>query len=91
MLERGVTETIIGGAFIAILQDFVGLVDFLEAYLAGGVARISVRMPFHGQFTKGRLELGFVRVPIDLKGFVVTALGRHQSIPPERRFIPKDA
>ena len=84
-------ETIVGGAFIAVLQNLIGLVDFLEAYLAGRIARISIRMPFHGQFAKGRLELGFVRVPVDLKGFVVTALGRHQSIPPERRFIPKGA
>jgi hypothetical protein len=48
-------------------------------------------VPFHRQLAEGRLEFGVVRTPLDLKGFVVTALGRHQSIPPERRFIPENA
>jgi hypothetical protein len=78
-------EPVIGGALVAILQDFVGFVDFLEADFAVGIARILVRMPFHRELAEGRLELGLVRVPLDFKGFVVAALGRHPSDPPEVR------
>ena len=31
LLERGMAEAVIGGALVAVLQDFVGFVDFLEA------------------------------------------------------------
>src|SRR4029077_3397978 len=77
------TEPVIGSALVAILEDFVGLVDFLETHLAGGVARILVRMPFHRELAECRLEFGFVRVSLDFKGFVVAALGGHPSNPPE--------
>ena len=30
LLECGVAEPVIGGALVAVLQDFVGFVDFLE-------------------------------------------------------------
>src|SRR4051794_40635290 len=77
---------VIGGALLAVLQDFIGFVDFLEADFAGGIARILVRMPFHRELAEGRLELGLVRVPIDFQSFVVAALGgRHPSNPPEVR------
>ena len=76
---------VIGGALVAVLQDLVGFVDFLEADFAGGIARILVRMPFHRELAERRLELGLVRVPFDFQGFVVAALGGHQSNPPEIR------
>src|SRR3979490_2909077 len=78
------TETVIGGALVAIFEDFVGFVDFLEADFAGGIARILVGVPFHRELAERRLELGLVRVSLDLKGFVVAALGGgHPSNPPE--------
>ncbi len=86
LLERGMAEPVIGGALVAVLQDFIGFVDFLEADFAGGIARILVRMPFHRQLAERRLELGIVRAPLDFKGFVVAALGRHPSNPPEVLF-----
>ena len=78
-------EAVIGGALVAVLQDFIGFVDFLELDFAGGIARILVRMPFHRQLAEGRLELGIVRAPFDFQGFVVAALGGHPSNPPEFR------
>ena len=82
-------EAVIGGALVAVLQDFVGFVDFLEADFAGGIARILVRMPFHRELAERRLELAVVRVPFDFQGFVVAALGGHQSNPPEFVFMPQ--
>jgi hypothetical protein len=75
------TEPVIGCALVTVFQHFVGFVDFLEAYLAGGIARILVRMPFHRELSECRFEFGFVRVPLDFKGFVVATL--HPSNPPE--------
>src|SRR3979490_3409377 len=78
-------EPVIGGALVAVLENLVGFVDFLEADFAGGIARILVRMPFHRELAEGRLEFGLVRSPLDFKGFVVAALGGHPSNPPEVR------
>src|SRR5690606_18907205 len=36
-LEGGVAELVVGGALLLVLQDLVGLVDFLELLLGGGV------------------------------------------------------
>jgi hypothetical protein len=81
---------VIGGALLAVLENLVGFVDFLEFHFAGGVARILVRMPFHRQLAEGRLELAVVRVPLNFQGFVIAALGGHQSNPPEFAFVPKE-
>src|SRR5689334_20662342 len=47
LLEGGVAEAVIGGALVAVLEDLIGLVDFLEPDLALGIAGIFVRMPLH--------------------------------------------
>src|SRR6185503_13291727 len=44
LLEGGMAVAVIGGALLAVLEDFVGFVDFLELHFTGGVARILVRM-----------------------------------------------
>src|SRR5579872_4666644 len=85
MLEGGMAEAVIGSALFAVFQDFVGFVDFFESEFAGGISRILVRMPFHRELAKGRLEFRFVCVSVDFKGFVITALGGHPSNPPEFR------
>src|SRR5262249_18543480 len=85
LLESGVSEAVIGCALVAILQDLVGLVDFLELDFALGVARIAVRMPLHRKLAECRLQLGLVCVALDFEGFVIAALGGHQSDPPELR------
>src|ERR1700738_3003945 len=89
MLERRMTVTVIGGTLVTILEDFVGLVDFLEANLAGGIARIPVRVPFHCQLAKSGLEARVIRGTIDFKGFVIATLGGHPSNPPEFCLIPR--
>jgi hypothetical protein len=76
-------EPVIGRALVAVLEDFVGFVDFLETDFAGGIARILVRVPFHRQLAERRLQLGIVGGSFDFQGFVIAALGGHRSIPPE--------
>src|SRR5579885_173492 len=76
VLERGVAEAVIGRAALAVLEHVVGLVDFLEFVLAFLVARISVRMPLHGELAKRRLDLAVARGARDLQHLVVIAF-RH--------------
>ena len=57
MFECSMTEPVIGGALVAILEDVVRLVDFLEAVLAILVTRITVRVMLHGELAERRLEL----------------------------------
>ena len=62
VLERGVTEAVIGGALVAVLQHVIGFVDFLEVVLAFVVARIAVRMMLHGELAERGLEFGVAAV-----------------------------
>ena len=57
VLERGMAEPVIGGALLIVLQDVVGLVDFLEFLLGRLVARIAVRVILHRQLAVGPLQL----------------------------------
>jgi hypothetical protein len=40
-------ETVIGRALVLVLEDLVGLVDFLELDLAGVIPRIAVGVKLH--------------------------------------------
>lgn len=65
--EGGMAEAAIGGALVAVLQDFVGFADFLN--FTSLVASLgSCPMPFHRKLAERRLQLGIVRVPTD-RGF----------------------
>ncbi len=75
VLEGGVAEAIIGRALLIVLQDVIGLVDLLEAVLAGRIARILVRVPYHGELTVRGLDLLVLRGAGDLEDFVIVALG----------------
>ena len=81
LLEGGMAEAVIGGALLGVLEDLVGLVDFLEVVLAVLVAGIAIGMPLHRQLAEGGLELAVARGALDLENFVVAALGHHR-IPP---------
>src|SRR5262249_17557108 len=71
LLERRVTKAVIGSAFIAVLKDLIGLVEFLEAMFGVVVARIAIRVEFHGQLAIGGLEIGVVSTALDAKDFVI--------------------
>src|SRR5579875_1047136 len=76
-LEGGVAEAIVGGTLLLVLEDVVGLVDFLEALLGLGVARIAVRVILHGELAVGPLELLRRRAARHAEGLVKVAL-RHR-------------
>ena len=58
LLEGGVAEAVVGGALVAVLQDVIGLVDFLELGLAILVAGIAVGMKLHGELAIRGLHVG---------------------------------
>jgi hypothetical protein len=74
VLEGGMAETIIGGALVGILEDFVGFVDFLETMLGVLVARIAIRVALHRVLAEGRLDIDLSRGALDRKRLVVAAL-----------------
>jgi hypothetical protein len=69
-------EPVIGGALVAVLQDVIGLVEFLEAVLAIFIARIAIRVVLHRELAECRLELALVGGPRNAEHFVIAAL-RH--------------
>ena len=75
MLEGGVTKPVVGGAFVAILENVVCLVDFLETVLAFLVTRIAVRVMLHCELAERRLELDLGGGAGNAENFVVVALG----------------
>ena len=89
LLERGVTEAVIGRALIRVLQDLVGFVEFLETVLGVLVARIAIRVELHRLFAKGGLDVAVARGPFDREGLVVAALG-HQSLTFKNRRMKPD-
>jgi hypothetical protein len=70
LLKRCVTETIIGGALLGILQRLVGFVKFLEFHFGGMITRILVGVPLHGELAEGSLELLFIRRLADTERFI---------------------
>ena len=85
LLEGGMTETVIGGAFVAILEDVVGLVDFFETMLALLVPRITVRVMLHRKFAEGCLQLNLGGGAGNAENFIIIALGHSYSAPDSRR------
>jgi hypothetical protein len=82
VLEGGMAEAVIGGALVAVLEDVVGLVDFLKPMLALFVARITVRMMLHRKFAECCLELDLGGSSGNTEDFVVIAL-RHSGAAPD--------
>src|SRR5262245_42919102 len=75
MLECCMSKAVIGRALVRILQDFIGLIDFLEANFAALVAGIAIGMPFHRELAEGGFQFAFVRCALDPQNVVIAALG----------------
>ena len=75
--KGGVAIAVIGSALVVVLQDVIGLVDFLELDLGGVVAGIFVRMEFHRHLAIGGLQHVAIGATLDFQGLVITALGTH--------------
>ena len=82
-------EAVIGGTLVAVLQDLVGLVDFLELTSLEASPGFLSGCHFIASLRKAALSFDIVGGPFDFQGFVVAALGGHQSNPPEVLFMPE--
>ena len=74
-IERRMAVLIVGGALLRIAQGFVGLAEFLEFFLGGLVARIFVRVKFHGQLAVSLLDFLVAGVAVNAQHFIIIALG----------------
>ncbi len=83
VLERRVTEAVVGSALLLVLQDVVGLVDLLEMVLAILVAGIAIGVPFHRELAVRRLHFGVARGALYAENFVVVALRHQIGAPPQ--------
>jgi hypothetical protein len=54
-----------GGAPLAVAEDFVSFLRFLEPLLGFGAVRVSIRMMLHGQLAVGLLDVFFGGVLVD--------------------------
>ena len=57
VVEGRVAEAVIGRPALRVLQRLIGLVEFLEAVLGGGIAVAAVGMTLFGETAKGSFEL----------------------------------
>ena len=76
LLERGVAEPVIGRTLLLVLQDVVGLVDFLELALGLRITRIAVRVILHRQLAIGLLDRILIGAAVDPKDLIEIAI-RH--------------
>ena len=74
-IERRVAVLVVGGAFLRVAQDLVSLAKFLEFFLCRVVARIFVRMMFHGQLAVSFFDLLKRDFAADFQDFVIIAFG----------------
>src|SRR6202040_660350 len=69
-----VSEAVVGAALLGILQDVVGLLDFLKPLLRRLVAGVHVGMEFSGEPPVRLLDIGVGRAFRDAQNLVVIAL-----------------
>src|SRR5262249_24556823 len=75
VLERGMTEVVVGGALLRVLEHLVGLGHFLEAQFRAHIAGIAVGVEFLGEAAISRLQLLLARTARNAECLVVAALG----------------
>ena len=75
--EGGVAIAIVGGAFLVVHQDVVGLAELLESFFRVRVVGIFIWVKFDRELAIGALDFVAGRVAFDAQDFVVVALGSH--------------
>src|SRR5690606_2356630 len=73
----GMTELVVGGTLLIVLQDVIGLVNFLELLLGRRIARIAVRMILHGELAISLLDFIALRTSGHAQDIVIVLL-RHE-------------
>ena len=56
-LEGGMAKAFIGGAFVGVLQDLIGLAQFLEFVFGRVIAGVAIGMAFHRQLAIGGFQI----------------------------------
>ena len=79
-IKGGVAVLVVGGAFLRVAQDFVGMAEFLEIFLGNLVARVFVRVKFHGLLAVGFFDFVVARVLIDAENFVIVAFSHGRTL-----------
>ncbi len=74
-IERRVAVLVVGGAFLRVAQDFVGLAQLLEFFLRRVVARVFVRVIFYGQLAVAFSDFLKRDFAADFKNLVIIAFG----------------
>ncbi len=74
-IKCGMAVLVVSRAFLRVIENFVGLAQFFEAFFRCLVARIFIRMKFDGKFSVGLLYFLFVCVPLHPKNVVIIAFG----------------
>ena len=74
ILEGGVAEAIVGCALLVVLQDVIGLVDFLELVFAIVIAGIAIGMQRLGKLAIGTLDNLRRRTLFDAQYIVIATL-----------------
>ena len=64
---------VVGSPFLAVGENFVGLLGFLEFFLGRRIVRIAVRVVLHGQLAVGLLDFVIARIAVDAEYFVKIA------------------
>ena len=73
VLEGGMAEAVVGGALLGVLQDVVGLVDFLEMCSQSLSPGLRSGMPLHRELAKGGLDLRLARGALNAETLVVVS------------------
>jgi hypothetical protein len=68
-----VAEAVVGGAFVAVGEDRVGLGCFLEALLGGRVSGVPVGVVLHGELAVRAFDFLLAGASFYTKNFVVIA------------------
>ena len=76
-VHPGMAELVIGRAPFCVGKHIVGLFGLLESFLGPGVARVAIRMIFHGQTPVGLFEAGLVGVFCHTEHFVIVSFICH--------------
>src|SRR5579885_708781 len=71
MFERGMPVAVISSPLLAIGKDLIGFVHLLKPDLSLLVARIAVRVVFHGRLAEGRFEFSVRAPPGDAEHLII--------------------
>src|SRR5215472_275763 len=82
LLEGGVSIAVVGAALVGVLENVIGLVDFLEMLLTVLIAGIAIGMELHGELTERGFDLRVARAARYAQHIVIVALRHYRHASP---------